>query len=338
MKNFKKILITFTLTAATVLTISTISKSATTLKVTGDTLNIRKSPSTDSKVVAMLFKGVECEMISEEGDWYKIKYKTYTGYVSKEYVKIVNEEKTTTTVNNTENNNQVVSNNTSNEETTNETTSQNNKDKNQETDTIVYKKVKQDTTVKILPLIYSSNIETLKKNKSVVLVNEISGWSYIQTDYNCGWVRTEYLEDTKAPTTSDNKNDNQDNNTDTYTEKTAYISESSVNMRKGAGTSYNIVKVLSLNTQLTIIGEDGEWYKVKTGNTTGYVSKEFVSDSKVVTTRSNSVSRTETKTTQKVETTTEKNTSKEDTKVSTSNNTTKDDNTTIKGTDIVAIR
>jgi len=107
-------------------------------------------------------------------------------------------------------------------------------------------------------------------------------------------------------------------------------------MRKGAGTSYNIVKVLSLNTQLTIIGEDGKWYKVKTGNTTGYVSKEFVSDSKVVTTRSNSVSRTENKTTQKVETTTEKNTSKEDTKVSTSNNTTKDDNTTIKGTDIVA--
>ena len=221
MKNLKKILITFTLTAATVLTISTISKSATTLKVTGDTLNIRKSPSTDSKVVAMLFKGVECEMISEEGDWYKIKYKTYTGYVSKEYVKIVNEEKTTTTDNNTENNNQVVSNNTSNEETTNETTGQNNKDENQETDTIVYKKVKQDTTVKILPLIYSSNIETLKKNKSVVLVNEISGWSYIQTDYNCGWVRTEYLEDTKAPTTSDNKNDNQDNNTDSYTEKTA---------------------------------------------------------------------------------------------------------------------
>lgn len=336
MKNLKKILITFTLTAATVLTISTISKSATTLKVTGDTLNIRKSPSTDSKVVAMLFKGVECEMISEEGDWYKIKYKTYTGYVSKEYVKIVNEEKTTTTDNNTENNNQVVSNNTSNEETTNETTGQNNKDENQETDTIVYKKVKQDTTVKILPLIYSSNIETLKKNKSVVLVNEISGWSYIQTEYNCGWVRTEYLEDTKAPTTSDNKNDNQDNNTDSYTEKTAYISESSVNMRKGAGTSYNIVKVLSLNTQLTIIGEDGKWYKVKTGNTTGYVSKEFVSDSKVVTTRSNSVSRTENKTTQKVETTTEKNTSKEDTKVSTSNNTTKDDNTTIKGTDIVA--
>ena len=33
MKNLKKILITFTLTAATVLTISTISKSATTLKV-----------------------------------------------------------------------------------------------------------------------------------------------------------------------------------------------------------------------------------------------------------------------------------------------------------------
>ena len=332
MKNLRKISLMLILTVVSILLLAVSSKATTKVKVTGDVLNIRKGPSTSTKVVAMLSKGVECELLEEEGDWYKVKYKTYTGYVSKEYAEIIGETNNTEEPKNTETNtdNKNDTDNTSKNEENN-TTSDTNIDEDVK---VVYKKLKQDSELKILPLVYSSNIESLKKNAEMILLSEVNGWSYVQTDSNCGWIRTEYLED--SSTTSSNNGNTNSTDKNEYTEKTGYINESSVNMRKGAGTSYSIVKVLSLNTQLTIIGEDGKWYKVKTGNTTGYVSKEFVSDSKVVTTRSNSVSRTENKTTQKVETTTEKNTSKEDTKVSTSNNTTKDDNTTIKGTDIVA--
>ena len=323
MKNLRKISLMLILTVVSILLLAVSSKATTKVKVTGDVLNIRKGPSTSTKVVAMLSKGVECELLEEEGDWYKVKYKTYTGYVSKEYAEIIGETNNTEEPKNTETNtdNKNDTDNTSKNEENN-TTSDTNIDEDVK---VVYKKLKQDSELKILPLVYSSNIESLKKNAEMILLSEVNGWSYVQTDSNCGWIRTEYLED--SSTTSSNNGNTNSTDKNEYTEKTGYINESSVNMRKGAGTSYSIVKVLSLNTQLTIIGEDGKWYKVKTGNTTGYVSKEFVSDSKVVTTRSNSVSRTENKTTQKVETTTEKNTSKEDTKVSTSNNTTKDDTT-----------
>ena len=75
-------------------------------------------------------------------------------------------------------------------------------------------------------------------------------------------------------------------NTTVPTEKSGYISEEEVNMRKGAGTTYSVVKVLTLNTKVTILKEEGKWYKVKVGNSTGYVSKDYVSDSKNVTNRS----------------------------------------------------
>lgn len=149
----------------------------------------------------------------------------------------------------------------------------------------------------------------------MILLSEVNGWSYVQTDSNCGWIRNEYLED--SSTTSSNNGNTNSTDKNEYTEKTGYINESSVNMRKGAGTSYSIVKVLSLNTQLTIIGEDGKWYQVKVGNTTGYVSKDYVSDTKTTTTRGNNTSRTENNT----EKTTASNTKVE--KVSNNENTTK---------------
>ena len=89
MKNLRKISLMLILTVVSILLLAVSSKATTKVKVTGDVLNIRKGPSTSTKVVAMLSKGVECELLEEEGDWYKVKYKTYTGYVSKEYAEII---------------------------------------------------------------------------------------------------------------------------------------------------------------------------------------------------------------------------------------------------------
>ena len=348
MKNLKKISLMLLLIVICILLLAVSSKAATKVKVTGDTLNVRKSPSTSAKVVAMLFKGVECELLGEEGDWYKIKYKTYTGYVSKEYAEIIGETNNTEETKNSE---------TTTENKENTVDSSKSEEKNTTSDTnvdeeikVVYKKLKQDSELKLLPLIFSSNIGSLKNNDEIILLGETNGWSYVQTDSDCGWVRTEYLEDLN--TISNNNTDNTDKNE--YTEKTGYINESLVNMRKGAGTSYSIVKVLSLNTQLTITGEDGKWYQVKVGDTTGYVSKDYVSDTKTTTTRGNNTSRTEKVTTTAEETTenvaevekisnaekvveaskeseTAEKTTQKNEQTTTSNN-----ETTIKSTDIVA--
>jgi len=61
--------------------------SAWTGKVTASSLNMRKTNSTDSKVVKVLSEGTEVEVLSTSGSWYKVKYNGTTGYVAKKYIK-----------------------------------------------------------------------------------------------------------------------------------------------------------------------------------------------------------------------------------------------------------
>ena len=72
MKTLKKVILMVAIFLA-VLIISNVSNAAT-VKVTGETLNVRKEASTSSDVIAMLSKDIECELLGEEGDFYKIKY------------------------------------------------------------------------------------------------------------------------------------------------------------------------------------------------------------------------------------------------------------------------
>ena len=48
-------------------------------------------------------------------------------------------------------------------------------------------------------------------------------------------------------------------------------------MRNGASTSSGIIGSLSNGANVTIVGESGSWYKIKYGNSTGYVSKDYIS-------------------------------------------------------------
>ena len=77
--------------------------------VSTDTLNLRKEASTTSSILELLNSGDKLEIISEEGNWYKVKHGSNEGYVSKEYVKVSKNESNNTT--NTENTGVTTSNN-----------------------------------------------------------------------------------------------------------------------------------------------------------------------------------------------------------------------------------
>lgn len=326
MKIMKKIVYIIILVIASLVMYSTIVKAATTVTVTADTLNLREKASTSSNIIATLSKGVKCDFIEESGDWYKVQYKTYTGYVSKEYVK---------------KNEDITQNNADENDNTGDTNNDNQKDTDtnvRNENTLTTGKVSSKTDVKIVPLIYSSKIDELAKNTNVTIYTEINGWSYIQTDTITGWIRSDIITakktvsvsssadstgNTQVDNSSSNSNDNTigndaqagenstdttnaaDNQTTTYTEKTMYINESSVNVRKEPSTSSEIVMVLALNTKLTVIGEEGDWYKVKTSEGNAYVSKKLLSSKQTTTSRGGSITEhTSTTTTNNVDKTT----------------------------------
>lgn len=263
-------------------------------KVTTETLNLRSEPSTSSSVVALLNAGEELEILSEEDDWYKVKHGSKEGYVSKDYVKV--DETTTTNQTTTDNEDEP-----SNTDTTNNGIVNNG--------TVI---LKNNVTIKILPLINATSIGEAKAGEEVTIVTSANKWVFIQTDELSGWILNPEIEITTVPDNNeedtqteqepDNTEDeyldeeNQDeeeistNNSDTtYTESTTkYINASSVYVRSKPSTDSEIVTTLIRNTDVTVTGENGDWYKVKYSTYTGYIHKDLLSDTKTETTNRSS--------------------------------------------------
>lgn len=300
MKMIKKVIYIVVIAIISLIIYSTFARATITLKVTADTLNLREKTSTSSDIVTLLSKGDTCELIEEDGDWYKVKYKTYTGYVSKEYVKKQDSSTNQATSNDKEAENTKNNNNS-------EVDDSNTNSVSDDAEVQVTGKIAKKTALKLVPLIYSTDIDSLSKNEKVIVISELNGWSYIQTEKVTGWVRSDIITGKQSisnGSTNNAKNDNEkitDNNdtdnkddvvqdtnnktSDSYKEKTMYINDSYVNVRKEPNTSSEIVMVLALNTKLTVIGESGEWYKVKTSEGNAYVSKELLSSKQITTSR-----------------------------------------------------
>lgn len=311
---------------------------ATEVEITGDIINLRQEASTDSTIIIQIAKGEKCELLEEEGNWYRIKYEDYTGYVSKDYAEIVadssSEESNTTQEESTTTEQENNTNSGEEQNTTSEGSSASNSSRTGKTN--------KNTSVRIVPLINSSRIATLKNNTDVTVIEELNGWAYIQTDEIAGWVRAINLDidnsnSTKQPSNEKNEQDtnsnnsgntdstnndssdgntdnnsNDDNNSDTtdnstdFSKRTMYTKDAT-NIRSKPSTSSDIIMLVSINTALEVIGEEGDWYKVNTSEGEAYVSKDLLSNSRVNITNRGGIDRTS-DSTEKKESTTSKTT------------------------------
>ncbi len=343
---------------------------ADTVKITTETLNLREEPSTNSDIVAQISIGEECNVISDEGDWYEVEYGEYTGYISKEYAELVGDSTNTSneTSDNTntvdenksaDNNSNTSSNTTTESGTNNGEDNTSNTNDNQPADnstsTTLTGRIKQNTTIKIVPLISSSNLENVKANDEVTVIEQINNWVYIQTDEVSGWVRSDVIsinnnsdDNSSDNNSSDNENnannnsdDNKDNNSnsdannntgdktnDSDFEARTMYTEDYVNIRKEPSTTAEIMMTVEENTALEVIGEEGDWYRVNTSEGEAYVIKSALSNERIQTTNRGSVDRENYSST--------KETSNSTTTSNTSNVSTSSNNSSGIGSEIVA--
>lgn len=68
--------------------------------------------------------------------------------------------------------------------------------------------------------------------------------------------------------------------------KSGKINVETARVREAASTSSEIIEGLDYGTTVEIIAENGDWYKIKSGNIEGYVSKKLISTSGNTTSRS----------------------------------------------------
>lgn len=141
--------------------IATVAWAATGTVNTQD-LNMREGASTSKNVIKQLAKGTEVNILSEEGEWYQISVNNITGYVTKKYIDKKEETVTEDPNKGTVNTNPDMINDVS--------------------------KIKETTTVYVLPLLNSTKIATIDQNTIIDIISEAGNWCYIQNDDVSGWV------------------------------------------------------------------------------------------------------------------------------------------------------
>lgn len=272
-------------TLAVVATISLLSGVvlAATGVVNTEELNLRKEASTDSEAIDGLVKGDEVNIISEEGDWYKVTVNGQDGYVSKKYIKEKDENTTTNT--STEEPKNTTSENTTTNNVVNEVNTTTEPVKQQTTNITTSSKVniKEITALHVLPLINSTSLGFIDANVEALLISINGKWAYVQTSTQCGWILSNKLDITSTTNTNNtetNTNTNTDDNTSKTNKSVMYVNSESINVREEANTTSEVVTTLSKDTEVTITGKEGDWYKVETSKGNGYIKADLLSENK----------------------------------------------------------
>jgi probable enterotoxin B len=230
-------------------TVLTTGKKGQVINITSS-LNIRQSASTGSAVIGSLRNGDTFEVISNSNGWCNIKSQNVVGFVKGEYVKEIDssnvESKTETKV---------------------------------ETKTTIKGKVVNVTSnlrVRTSPSSTSSILGYKLNGEEVGILGESGDWYKVSFNNADGYVAKEYIQKENVTPV----------NTSTEIQKTETISgkgqvknvTSSLNIRQSASTSSAVLGTLRNGEALDIIGKSGNWYNIKTGSVTGYVSADYVKE------------------------------------------------------------
>ena len=286
---------------------------ATTGKITYDTVRIRKEANTDSEVLTVASLDDEVEIIEKEGDWYKVKYSEFTGYIRNDMLEVKENTENTenSEVQETSENKEKTQ---PNQESTSDSNASNVETKNEE------EKGKIDSSytisskidLKIIPSINSSVVASISENNTIQVKDIINKWCYVENGTSSGWVlkskivtnsqdaQTETKNEEAVEETAEENEVNKENEEKEEPKKeeketniTKYVAVSTLNLRKEASNSSEVIEQLNLNTKVTITATvDNTWGKVTFNGKTGYVAMKHLSDSKTaVTSRSETVNR-----------------------------------------------
>lgn len=251
-------------------------------------VKLRKEKLDTSTILEIIPKGDEFEILEKNGDWYQVNYKRIKGYVLSELIEELNQE---SNEKNNKENNQTKENTI--EETTNE---ENKKQDSSQKEILIGEKAYLKTNVGfyLRPVINSKIVKQVEAKKEVRVIEILNHWTYVEYEGNCGWVCLDKLT-ANGEEKKEAKQEEPKKEETTNLNKTAYVTSDGINFREEANIDSKILKTFLQNAKITILQEEGDWYKIKHNNQEGYILKTYVSEKKTeVTSRSSETRKIET--------------------------------------------
>ena len=243
--------------------------------ISANQLNVRTSPNENGQVIGTLHKNDKVNVLDKSIDgWYKIDFNGRRAYVSSKYVNLISY-------------------------------------KNNEVKTEVKKepiegtgKVNINTALNVRQASTTNSriIGSLKGGEKVNIISESNGFYKIEFNNSYGYVYSKYIskdgdsekvqvvkqEEVKKEKVDESKKEAKATPKAEPVvlavrslNKTGIVNvSSSLNVREGASTSSKVIGSLSGNTKVTILGEEGAFYKIEYKGSHGYVAKEYIKDIK----------------------------------------------------------
>ena len=259
-------------------------------------LVLRKEASKSAQPITTVYDNATVEVLEQSGEWYKVKYGSYEGYMFAEFVEVEEEETLVEQQPQEELQQNTQANVDTNEEQVNNNQEENiqNSESEQESSYPQTKVVKSNLSIYIIPSVTANIIGSIEQSKEITVNYVLNGWSNITYENTQGWVRNYYIDDENIVDNNEENKPEQNVNIqedvaesetneqpqdNTFTVRKGYINvSSSANVREKASTSANVVTTLTRNTEVYVIGEEGDFYQIEYKTFTGYVAKSLISD------------------------------------------------------------
>lgn len=276
---------------------------ASTAKVNATAVRIRESASTDSNIVTNIYQEDEVEILEEKEGWYKVKYGDSVGYAKAEFF-IKNKEN----VSNTTSENITTNETTPKEEIANEVIPEENtvnQEEENDQEWNVGESVPLENAVKIrlIPSLSMTEKKEIAQGKNITIEKKLGNWCKITDGENSGWVlqsrmkqaqKTEIKqapEPAQQPVPEPTQPEPQDKAQEQKKEedkktssvnRTAIVIVETARVRKKASKDADVIDVLDEDAIVTIIGEEGDFYKITSNKiSSGYISKSLVKEKDV---------------------------------------------------------
>ncbi|GAA0096866.1 SH3 domain-containing protein [Clostridium perfringens] len=241
-------------------------------------LNVRQASTTNSRIIGSLKGGEKVNIINESNGFYKIEFNNSYGYVYSKYIsKDGDSEKV-----------KVVKQEEVKKEKVDESKKEAKATPKAEPVVLAVRSLNKTGIVNVSSSLNvrssastsSKVIGSLSGNTKVTIVGEEGAFYKIEYKGSHGYVAKEYVKDvTESNNSNQGTQTSEKPSTPESTEKTGIVNvSSSLNVRSSASTSSKVIGSLSGNTKVTIVGEEGAFYKIEYKDSHGYVAKEYVKD------------------------------------------------------------
>ncbi len=103
----------------------------------------------------------------------------------------------------------------------------------------------------------SKSLAVIEHGDEVDIISTNNGWCYVSVNGVNGYMAQEYLDITTAVTTG-------------------VVNVSAVNLREAASTQSKILDLLRKGSEVSVIATENGWYKVRSGEKTGYIHADYL--------------------------------------------------------------